>query len=101
MTPEQETYIRLGAYVLGWALSIAWPFILARVADGAAFDWRMIVGRILAGLIGLVGFLAGDEAVAMLGGLSYVAAFLAGFGASQAGREVQKTTDAAGVTGKK
>ena len=92
---ESETALRIGAYVLGWALSIAWPYLLAYVRDGAAFDWRMVAGRILSGLVGLVGFLAADDVVANLGAMSYVAALLTGFGASSFGRNVQRTSDTA------
>lgn len=95
MTPEQETALRIALYILGWALSIAWPFLLAYVRDGVRFDWRMVVGRMLAGGIVLLGFLAADAAISSLGAMSYLAAFLAGFGASSAGRNVQRTTDAA------
>jgi hypothetical protein len=95
MTPEQETALRIGLYVVGWALSIAWPFILANVTTGARFDWRLVSGRILAGAVGLLTFLVGDEVLASLGAMSFLAAFLAGFGASSAGRNVQRTADAA------
>lgn len=95
MTPEQETVLRIGLYVVGWVVSIAWPFILANVTTGARFDWRLVSGRVLAGAVGLLGFLASDEVIASLGAMSYVAALLAGFGASSAGRNVQRTADAA------
>ena len=91
---EQETAIRIVFYVLGWALSIAWPFLLKVVTEGARFDWRLVSGRLLAGAVGLLGFLASDEVIASLGAMSYVAALLAGFGASSAGRNVQRTVDA-------
>ena len=92
---ENETAIRLAMYALGWALSIAWPFLLKVLTEGARFDWRLVLGRIVAGGIGLLGFLASDDVIANLGAMSYVAALLAGFGASSAGRNVQRTADAA------
>jgi hypothetical protein len=95
MTSEQETALRIGLYVVGWAVSIAWPFILVNVTEGATFNWRLVSGRILAGAVGLLTFLVGDEVLASLGAMSFLAAFLAGFGASSAGRNVQRTADAA------
>ena len=94
MTPEQEQYLRIALYVVGWALSIAWPFLLAVITNGAKFDWRKVSGRLLAGLVGFVGYLATDEVMASLGAMSFVAALLAGFGASEVGNNVRRTNDA-------
>jgi hypothetical protein len=94
MTPGQEQALRIALYVIGWALSIAWPFLLVVITDGAKFDWRKVSGRILAGLLGIVGYLAADSTVAMIGGFGYVAAFLAGFGASSVGNNVRRSVDA-------
>jgi drug/metabolite transporter (DMT)-like permease len=90
----QETAIRIGLYIAGWALSIAWPFLLVAVTEGAKFDWRKVSGRILAGLLGLVGYLAADQAIGAIGALGYLAAFLAGFGASSVGNNVRRSVDA-------
>ncbi len=94
MTLEQETALRLGLYVVGWGLSIAWPFLLVVVTEGARFNVRLVSGRLLVGLIGLVGYLAADETVALLGAGSFVAAFLAGFGASSFGNNIRRSVDA-------
>ena len=94
MTPEQETVLRIVIYVLGCAVSIAWPFLLVVVTQGAAFDWRKVSGRLLVGFVGLLTFLAGDAAIAQLGALSFLAAFLAGFGASSVGNNVRRSVDA-------
>ena len=94
MTPGNETALRIGLYIIGWALSIAWPFILVKVTEGAAFDWRKVSGRLMVGFVGLLTFLAGDAAIAQLGALSFLAAFLAGFGASSVGNNVRRSVDA-------
>jgi uncharacterized membrane protein YjjB (DUF3815 family) len=94
MTLEQETALRLGLYVVGWAISIAWPFLLVVVTEGAKFDWRKVSGRLLVGFIGLLGYLVADETVALLGAGSFVAAFLAGFGASSFGNNIRRSVNA-------
>ena len=94
MTPEQETALRLGLYVGGWAVSIAWPFLLVVVTEGAKFNWRLVSGRLLVGVMGMVGYLVADQTVAMLGTLSFVAAFLAGFGASSFGNNIRRSVTA-------
>lgn len=94
MSPEQEQILRITLYVVGWAASIAWPFLLVVVTDGAKFDWRKVGGRLIAGFIGLVGYLAADSALAAIGALGFVAAFLAGFGASSVGNNVRRSVDA-------
>jgi hypothetical protein len=94
MTSDQEQYLRIALYLLGWVTSIAWPFLLVVVTQGAKFNWRKVSGRILAGLLGFVGYLATDEVLATLGAMSFVAAFLAGFGASSVGNNVRRSVDA-------
>ena len=94
MTPGNETVLRIGLYIGGWGLSIAWPFLLKVLTDGAKFDWRLVSGRLLVGFVGLLTFLAGDAAIAQLGALSFLAAFLAGFGASSFGNNVRRSVDA-------
>ena len=94
MTPIQEQYLRIGLYVVGWALSIAWPFLLVALTEGAKFDWRKVSGRILGGVLGFVGYLVADDAIATIGALSFVAAFLAGFGASEVGNNGRRSVDA-------
>ena len=94
MSDVNETYIRIALYVVGWALSIAWPFLLVAVTEGAKFDVRKVSGRILGGLLGLVIFLVGNESIATIGAMSFLAAFVAGFGASEVGNNGRRTVDA-------
>ena len=94
MTPIQEQYLRILLYVVGWALSIAWPFLLVKVKTGAAFDWRLVSGRIFGGLGGLALLLLSGEEMARVGASSYLGALIAGAGASELGNNVRRSVDA-------
>lgn len=91
MTEEQAFALRIVLYVAGWLLSIIWPYLIKFVNEGEPFNWRLVSGRILAGLIGLVTILAAETTISQLGAIGYVGAFLMGFGASSFGRNVQRT----------
>lgn len=99
-----ETNVLIGviiASLLGLAAGILWPYANAwfRNTDpGFKFNWRMVAGRIIAGLITFLinaSFLTQMqefvELVYQRGWFGYVLTFLAVLASTFVGREVQKT----------
>jgi hypothetical protein len=83
--------ILVGLYLLGVASRIVWPFALAYLQDGARFDYRYIIGQVVAGFVGLVPMLASADLLTDLGVAGLFGSFAAGFGAGSIGRTAQKT----------
>lgn len=99
LTPEAVTAFLVLAYLVGVSVRVIWPYALAYFQDGTPFNGRMIVGQILAALIGLLGIIAADDFVASLGLIGFFGSFVAGFGAASVGRNTQKTVDAVRARG--
>lgn len=87
------------AYVAGVVVSIVFPYALAWLENGEAFNWRMNVGRVLTALLALMPTLAAADFIERLGVLGYFGAFVLGLGFSQIGRLAQKTTTVVGQIG--
>lgn len=90
-----ETWVAFLIYLAGVVVSIFVPWI---VGGGGEFDWRMNIGRVVAAVVGAL-ILATtplwDSIIADVNGFSEVwrgavFVFVAGLGASQAGRMIQK-----------
>ena len=95
LTPEATIVL---TFVLFWIGSLArmfFPYLLKRVQDGAAFNWRYLTGQALTsgGVFAL--FLLNAEFVESVGSLGLFGGLLAGFGAASIGRNGQKTIDVA------
>ena len=84
------------AYVLGAMLRVFWPYLLAYLQEGVAFDWRYVIGQAVTALIGLIPILAAQEFLEQLSALGWLAAFGMGFGFAAIGREAQKSVGMAG-----
>ncbi len=79
-------------FIGGAVASVLLPFVRETLDQGVKFDWRKLVGQLLA----VVGVIAG-QAVGLfdqLQGVPVVVAFAAGWGISGAGRQAQKAYDA-------
>ena len=87
------------AYLAGVVVSIVFPYVLAWLENGEAFDWRMNVGRVLTALVALMPTLAAADFIEHLGVLGYFGAFVLGLGFSQIGRLAQKATDVVSLPG--
>lgn len=82
------------AYILGVGLRVMWPYLMAYLQDGVAFDVRYVVSQIVSALIGVVPILAFSDLVEQLSALGWLAAFGMGYGWAELGREAQKTVKA-------
>ena len=98
---EQTVWaLTFAAYVAGLALSIVIPYFMAWLQDKVAFDWRMVIGRVLAGIGGALPLLLARDVLAEYSALvtnmgiwGYLIVALYGAGVSWAGRATQKGTD--------
>ncbi len=79
-------------FVFGALLSVLLPFGRELFDSGAAFEWRKLVGQLLAVVAVIAGQVIGISE--QLVGASAVVAFAAGMGVSFMGRQAQKTYDA-------
>ena len=79
-------------FALGVTGRVVIPYVLERLkANGPlSFDWRYAVGQLIAAVIALIPLIAGEEFLAHVGSLSWAAALLYGWGASDIGRKAQK-----------
>lgn len=80
-------------YLLGVAASILLPYLMTYVATPQKFDWRYLVGRLLASVAGLIAFLTLDQ-LANINAMPAWAAFASGFVFSQLGRMTDKLVTA-------
>ena len=79
-------------FALGALGRVVIPYIQARVAsdEPLSFDWRYLVGQIIAALVALIPLVAGDQFLQQVGSLSWLGAILYGWGAGDIGRAAQK-----------
>lgn len=91
LSPEEQKLVAVGMYLLGWALSVAWPFVVVKIQTGVAFDWRKVGGRIAGGILGLFLAIVSSNQLETIGALSYAAAFIAGLGFSSFGNNARRT----------
>lgn len=84
----------LVAFIGGVLARIVIPYLLEWVnTPGVAFDWRYLIGQILAAIIALIPVTFNDQWLATIGGLSWASAVGAGWLAADLGREAQKIYD--------
>lgn len=90
---EFETAAPYLFFALGVVGRVVIPYIQERVASNGSlsFDWRYLVGQLLAAFVALVPLVGGSEFVAELGQLGWLGAILYGWGSGDIGRTVQKT----------
>lgn len=84
-------YLFFGLGVVG---RVVVPYVQSRIAtDGQlSFDWRYLVGQLIAALVALLPMVGGSEFVAELGQLGWLGALLYGWGSGDIGRTLQKVT---------
>jgi O-antigen/teichoic acid export membrane protein len=98
---SEELVVNLGIlfYLLGIVANVLYPYLTALLNDGAEFDYKYAVSRVLAALlvggaaIAAPGFI--ESLIDIAGAYDYVAlyalsVFFLTFGISSAGRETQK-----------
>ena len=79
-------------FALGVIGRVVVPYIQSRIANEGplSFDWRYLVGQIIAAVVALIPIIAGSDFVAELGQLGWLGALLYGWGSGDIGRTVQK-----------
>lgn len=77
----------------GAVLSVLLPFLRNWVEEKAPFNWRQLVGQLLAAAIAILGQITG--LAESLAGVGAVQAVAIGWGVSSMGRLAQKTYDLA------
>ncbi len=79
-------------FALGVFGRVVIPYVQARVAsDGPiSFDWRFLVGQLIAALVALIPLVSGSEFVTNLGAMGWAAALVYGWGSGDVGRTAQK-----------
>lgn len=82
------------AYVAGAVVGVVWPYLRKWLETGAAFDYRMVVGKVVVALMGLLLLPTLGETLEALAGLGWVVAFGMGLAATTLGHEAQKTPEA-------
>ena len=87
-----ENIIPYLLFAVGVAARVVIPYLQERFANEGplSFDWRYMVGQLIAAAVALVPLVAGEEFLSHVGSLSWVAAVLYGWGASDIGRSIQK-----------
>ena len=82
-------FLFFGLGVIGRVLI---PYVQARIAsdEPLSFDWRYLVGQLIAAFVALVPLVSGSEFVSELGAMGYIAALLYGWGSGDVGRAAQK-----------
>ena len=90
---ENLTFLPFLFFGLGVAGRIIIPYMQARLAsdEPMSFDWRYLIGQIIAAAVALIPLLQQPEFLADLGAMAWLAALLYGWGAGDIGRAVQKT----------
>ena len=82
------------AFVLGAAGGVVVPYLRKYLEDGVRFDWRKVVGKVIAALVGLMLMPNIGEHLAKVGALGWTAAFLLGAGLTMVGHEAQSAPKA-------
>lgn len=79
-------------FVVGVIGRVVIPYVQARVAsdDPISFDWRYLVGQLIAAFVALIPLISGSEFVASLGAMGWLAALVYGWGSGDVGRTAQK-----------
>ncbi|HIP70554.1 MAG TPA: hypothetical protein EYH05_04075 [Anaerolineae bacterium] len=85
-------YLPFIAYTLGVVARIILPYLQDRLAaEGpVSFDWRYIVGLLIAAAIGIIPLFASQEYINQITAMTGIAAFVFGWGVSDMGRLAQK-----------
>ena len=82
------------AFLLGAAAGVVVPYLRKYLEEGAPFDGKKVVGKVIAALIGLALMPTFGEMLAKIGALGWSAAFLLGLGATFVGHETQSAPKA-------
>ena len=79
-------------FALGVIGRVVIPYIQARLENNGplSFDWRYLVGQLLAAVAALIPLIAGDEFLSQVGSLSWLGALLYGWASGDIGRTLQK-----------
>lgn len=86
-------YLFFGLGVIG---RVVVPYIQAVIAskEPMSFDWRYLVGQLIAALVALIPLVSGSEFVLNLGAMGWLAALVYGWGSGDIGRAAQKVVAA-------
>lgn len=88
---ETSMGLVIGLYLLGAAAGVVVPFARKWLEEGITFDWRKVMGKVIAALLGLALAPTFAETLESLGNLTLIFVFLSGLGATFVGYEAQKT----------
>lgn len=79
-------------FALGVIGRVVIPYIQERLRsdEPLKFDWRFVVGQLVAAVVALIPLIAGEEWLDKVGSLSWLGSLLYGWGSGDIGREVQK-----------
>lgn len=75
-------------YVAGFVLRVFWPYFIAYLETGTAFDWRYVSSQVAGALTGLIPVLLAGSLLHELPALGFLGAMGAGYIAGNAGRQV-------------
>jgi hypothetical protein len=89
---EFETVAPFLFFGLGLVGRVVIPYIQAKLAsqEPISFDWRYLIGQLLASFVALIPLIDNPDFLGQLGALSRVAALVFGWGSGDIGRAIQK-----------
>ena len=84
-------YLPFVLFFLGVLARVVVPYVQERLSNTElTFDWRYVVGQIIAALVALLPLVGTAEFLTQVGAMGFIAAFVYGWGAADVGRSVQK-----------
>lgn len=101
MDEQTLTLLAIGAYLLGMAAAIFWPYLNSRLVNpGLKFDWRYATWQVISGVMILITAAIADGELPDFGKYitsgwyGFLVAAVVGYGAARGGRELQRTNAA-------
>lgn len=86
-------------YCIGVVARVVIPFLISYLETQEPFDWRYVVGQIVAAFVGVLALVLADEAglIEMFSTVSPFMALALGYFAADVGREAQRFSGAAAI----